>query len=136
MMEGYAANYTPLSQDFQGEANRVETQMFDKSMNDINKIYDRDLEARRTQLLNSGIQDGSERYKRAMEEFQTANKADAVANARNNAISAGRDQANYLLNQELQRRNHDYLRWHKYKAGLGAAITFVLAKLQCANALP
>ena len=117
MMEGYAANYTPLSQDFQGEANRVETQMFDKSMNDINKIYDRDLEARRTQLLNSGIQDGSERYKRAMEEFQ-ANKADAVANARNNAISAGRDQANYLLNQELQRRNQGLSEMAQIQSGI------------------
>ncbi len=88
MLDQWAQGYNPMSQDYQGEASRVENQMFDKSMGDINKYYDRDLESKRTQLLNSGVGEGTERYTRAMQEFQ-ANKADAVSNARNNAVTAG-----------------------------------------------
>lgn len=103
MLDQWAQGYTPMSQDYQGEANRVENQMFDKSMGDINKYYDRDLENKRTQLLNSGVGEGTERYSRAMEEYQKS-KADAVLNARNNAVTAGQTQGNYLMNQELTRR--------------------------------
>lgn len=117
MLQNYAGSWNPMNQDYQGEATRVENQMFDKSMGDINKVFDRDMEARRTQLLNSGIGEGTERYKRAMEEFQ-ANKADAVASARNNAISAGRDQGNYLLNQDLQRRNQGLNEINQVQSGI------------------
>lgn len=103
MLENYAGSYKPMSQDYQGEANRVENDIYGKYARDLDQNFARQQEALRAQLLNSGASIGSEKYTRAMQDFERS-KADAYGNARTNAIAAGRDQGNYLLNQELQRR--------------------------------
>ena len=104
MLENYAQSYNPMSQDYQGEANRVENQMYNKYAQDLTQNFDRQQESLRAQLLNSGASIGSEKYTRAMQDLDR-NKSDAFSSARTNAIGAGRDQGNYLLSQELQRRN-------------------------------
>jgi hypothetical protein len=103
MLEQYAQNYQPMSQDYQGEANRVENEMYGRYSKDLDRNFSQQQEQLRAQLLNSGASVGTEKYTRAMQDFERS-KADAYGNVRTQAIGAGRDQGNYLMQQELQRR--------------------------------
>lgn len=103
MLDQYAQNYKPISQDYSGEASRAENSAYDRYSRDLNQNFDRQQESLRNQLVNSGASIGSEKYTRAMQDLERS-KSDAFMNARDQSISAGQTQGNYLMNQELQRR--------------------------------
>lgn len=84
----------------EGDLNAARTKTEDALFSRLNPQFAQDEEALRTRLINQGIGQGSEAYRREMEQFnQTKN------DARMQAILAGGTEADRLFGQSLASRN-------------------------------
>lgn len=90
--------------DVNAERMRAEQSMKDRSYASLDRRFGQEMETLRTQLLNSGTPQGSEKWNRAMQEFETR-KSGAYADADNQALQAGRDEFTLLSNAEKDKRN-------------------------------
>jgi hypothetical protein len=83
---------------------RAEQSMKDRAYSSLDRRFGQEMEAQKNFLLNRGIAPNTEQWNRAMQEFE-GRKANAYADADNQALQAGRDEYGMLNNQNIQNRN-------------------------------
>lgn len=75
-------------QAFQGDRQRAEDALYKNQTQYYDQRFARDEASKKSELVNSGLNEGSEAYKNAMADFNQ-NKNQAYSTATNNAVSGG-----------------------------------------------
>jgi hypothetical protein len=97
------AQAMPGVNDFGGERQRVEDQLYSRYTSRLDPEYQRQEQALKQNLANRGLTTGSEGWNREMDAFRTSQR-DAYADARMQAVQAGGSEQERLFNQALGAR--------------------------------
>jgi hypothetical protein len=94
---------TDLPTDLSAERRRVEDTLYGSATRQLDPQFQREEEALRTRLINSGNTEGSEAWRNAMDEFSRRKEA-AYGDARDRAILAGGGEESRMLADALRTR--------------------------------
>lgn len=97
------ATQLPGNQDFSAERQRVEDALYGRSAARLDDQFGRQQEDMRSQLLNSGLREGTAAYEDRMRDFDKS-RTDAYGDLRDRAVAAGGQEQARLFSQALAGR--------------------------------
>lgn len=97
----------PGANDYSADRQRVEDTIYNQSLKTLDPQWQKQEDATRTRLLNSGVREGSDAWGQAWDEFQRG-RSSAYGDARDRSIiNAGGEQSR-MLNDSLNIRNQQF----------------------------
>ena len=122
LLDNLSSQYsTPFSYDTTQGLQKAQDSLYARNTQYLDPQFDREQSQLETQLINQGIPRDSEAWKNAMQSFN-ANKNQAYAAARNDAISGATGQSMTQLQEALAARNQPLNEYNALMSGAQAQL--------------